>query len=201
MTDPHASIGPILAFLQDYYAQVDRLLSDITSELQAASPAWQRLRRMGNSYESTSEFKVGQPDRFVLRHLGHWYAPVAAFSTGSIYGADAAKTVRLAFAGVWIGTRDNPPELYAGWIEGMTLAADKSIETQLLPFNAWLEPDDCTPPQQLTRLDALVFEPRALESRDNDAKLAMARTELANISDPAHVSDFVRAWLNAMNRS
>ncbi len=199
--NPHDAIAPSLTFLRDYYTQVDRLLSDVTRHLAKADPAWQRLRRAGDSYESDCEVKIGRPEGFLVRDLGHWYAPAAAFPGHSSYGAKPSATPRLAFAGVWLGDADNPPELYAGWLEGMTWTSGKVVETHLKTLRGWLEPYGCTPEHEVTPLEAARFEARPFEGDDSGLRLAMGRVPLSEITGPEALEDFMVRWLEALGNA
>lgn len=198
MSTPHAAIAPTLAFLRDYYAQIDRLLSDVSRHLLESDRPWQRLRRLGDTYETQAEVKVGQPELFAPRYLGHWYAPASAFGGGSNYGADTSKCAQIAFVGVWLGDETNAPELYAGWIEGMNWVPGKVVETHLKNFNGWLDPYECEPPHDLTALSNAVFEPRSLRWADGGILLAMGRVSLAEIDGPKALHAFVQRWLAAL---
>ncbi len=197
---PHDAIADTLTFLRDYYTQLDRLLSDVTRQLSQAEPAWQRLRRSGDSYETECEVKVGKPEFFQPRFLGLWYAPAAAFGGQGHYSADPAATPRVAYAGVWLGDADNPPELYAGWLEGMPWNREKSVETHLKGFNSWLDPWECEPPQELCSLEEVVFEARTLRWSEGEIRLAMGRVRLAEIDGPTALAAFMDRWLGAMQR-
>lgn len=199
MNSVHDAVVPALAFLRDYYVQVDRMMSDLSHRLQEADPPWQRLRRMGNSYETDSRVMMGEPERFLPQYLGCWFAPSSAFPGRNRYGADPLAIHRLAYAGVWMGTQDVAPELYAGWTEGMTWVPGKVVETQLEPLNGWLDPDETTPPQELTGLDSLVFDARPFRNHDDGRRMAMARVSLSEIDGPVALRRFVDAWLAALH--
>ncbi|MFT4975624.1 MAG: hypothetical protein ACI8S6_001511 [Myxococcota bacterium] len=197
MTDPHAAVLPALTFLREYYAQLDRMLSDVTRSLRDASPPWQRLRRLGTSYETEAEVKVGQPERFVPEHIGSWCAPSAAFS-GGVYGAKPAKVRRLAFVGAWLGSDTEPPELYIGWLESMPLTPGQVVEKSLKACNVLLDPWDTQPEQLLTPLAEVVLQACPFKN-DPSVKMAMARVALAEIDGPEALGGLVTAWVAALN--
>lgn len=199
MTDPHDAIAPTLAFLVDYYTQVDRLMGDVRRQLLEADPAWQQVRRLGDSYETQCAVKIGQPQFFFARYLGHWFAPTAAYARGSKYGAKVAACPRLPFAGVWLGDENVRPELYAGWVEGHDLNPSKNVESQVERLNDWLDPDQTVPPQELTGVEDAVFEARAFRwDDDRTIQMAMGRVPLAAIDGPDVLRRFVARWLAAL---
>ena len=198
MSETHAAVAPTLKFLTDYYAQLDRMLTDVTQHLLSATPAWQRVRRLGPTYESRCEVKVGQPASFLARELCHFYVPADAFPDGRVYGVDASQITRVAYAAVWLGDEDNSPELFGGWFEGLSLSGDKNLEGHIRAIYECLDPGETLPPQQVTGLEGLSFEPRPLRGHPGGWRLAMGRVALADMGGPADVERFSLGLLQAL---
>jgi hypothetical protein len=104
---------------------------------------------------------------------------------------------RLAFAGVWLGSERDPPELFIGWLEGMSLDPDQVVEASLKKCNECLDPHETNPVQGLTSLNVASFQAHPFRG-DVQKKMAMVRLPLAVLTGPDVLSRILERWLAAL---